>query len=184
MYRKCVTEVSARHQKQVEQALLELMQKMPYEAITVTALCQTAGISRRVFYHLFTGKTDALHALLDHTLLDTERYHPDIADPTLGFFLYWKDHRNLLDALRNNQMSGLLLERMIANVLNEDYDLRYWVRANGWEKDRDIIIFHISGVMGLVYRWYYSDFRESPEEMAALLDQIVTTPLAKKPPAK
>ena len=73
---------------------------------------------------------------------------------------------------------------MIANVLNEDYDLRYWVRANGWEKDRDIIIFHISGVMGLVYRWYYSDFRESPEEMAALLDQIVTTPLAKHNPLK
>lgn len=184
MYRKCVTEVSARHQKQVEQALLELMGKMPYEDITVTALCQAAGVSRRIFYHLFPSKMDALHALLDHTLLDTGHHYTDAPDPILGFFLYWKDHRNLLDALRDNQLSGLLLERMIANVLNEDYDLRYWVRANGWEKDRDIIIFHISGVMGLVYRWYYSDFRESPEEMAALLDQIVTTPLAKHNPLK
>ncbi len=184
MYRKCVTEVSARHQKQVEQALLELMGKMPYEDITVTALCQTAGISRRIFYHLFTGKTDALHALLDHTLLDAESYRPDIADPILRFFLYWKSCRSLLDALRDNRMSGLLLERMIENVLNEGYDLRHWVRANGWEKERDIIIFHVSGVMGLVYRWYYSDFRESPEEMAALLDQIVTTPLAKNMPPK
>jgi AcrR family transcriptional regulator len=168
------------HQRQVAQSLLELMGKMPYEDITVTQLCQSAGISRRVFYHLFTGKTDALHALLDHTLLDTAAYRADISDPALQFFLYWKDHRNLLDALRDNKMPGLLLERMIENVLNEDYDLRSWIRANGWEEDRDIIIFHISGVMGIVYRWYCSNFRESPEEMASLLKKIATTPLARE----
>lgn len=178
MYRKCVTEVSARHQKQAADALLELMTKMPYEDITVTQLCQTAGITRRIFYHLFSGKTGALWALLDHAILQLESYSPRVQDDSLRFFLYWKENRRLLEALQANRLSGTLLERMIACVLDESYDLRYWLKKNGWaEEEKDVIIFHLTGVMGIVFRWYYSGFRESPEEMAALLKKIITKPL-------
>lgn len=179
MYRKCATEISVQHQKQVEEALLELMQKTPYEDITVTQLCQTANISRRVFYHLFNNKADAMLALLDHTILNIEAWHPEIRDDILRFFLYWKSQVPMLDALRDNQMTGLLLERMIESVMNESYDLRSWLKRNGWEQEIDIIIFHLSGTMGLVFRWYYSGFRESPEEMAALLRKIMTVPLTR-----
>lgn len=177
MYRKCVTETSVQHQKQVEDALLELMQKMPYEDITVTALCQAANVSRRVFYHLFTNKTDALYAMIDHTLLEAESYSQELRDEALRFFLFWKKHRSLLDILQENGFSGLLLERMIACVLNEDYDIRYWLKAKGWEQEKDVIIYHITGIMGLVYRWYYSGYQESPEEMAGILKRIVTRSL-------
>lgn len=179
MYRKCVTEVSVRHQKQAEDALLDLMEKMPYEDITVTQLCQSAGITRRIFYHLFTSKADALCALIDHLLLASESYRPEVQDDTLRFFLYWKEHRRLLDALRENDLAGILLERMIVCVLDESYDLHYWLKNNGWaDAEKDVIIFHLSGVMGLVFRWYYSGFRDTPEEMAALLKKILTKPLA------
>lgn len=177
MYRKCVTEISVCHQKQVEEALLELMGKMPYEDISVTALCQTAGITRRVFYHLFNNKTDALYAMIDHTLLEVESYCQELRDEALRFFLFWKEHRLLLDTLQDNGLSGLLLERMIACILDEDYDLRYWLKTNGWEQEKDVIIYHVSGIMGLVYRWYHSGFRESPQEMAAVLKKIVTRTL-------
>lgn len=180
MYRKCVTEVSVRNQKRIEEVLLEQMGKIAYEDITVTALCQAAGITRRVFYHLFTNKADALYALIDHTILESESWGPEVRDAALRFFLYWKEHKPLLDALQANQMTGLLLERMIESVMREDYDLRYWLKRNGWERERDIIVFHLSGVMGLVYRWYFSGFQESPEEMAQLLKKIMTIPLAGK----
>lgn len=180
MYRKCVTELSVRHQKQVEDALLTLMGKTPYEDITVTQLCQTAGITRRVFYHLFNNKSDALHALLDHVILDSVSHAPHIRDDILRFLLYWRDQQALLDALQENQLTGLLLERMISCILSEDYDVRHWLKTNGWEQQRDVIVFHLSGSMGLIYRWYYSGFRASPEEMAALLKKILTTPLAQK----
>jgi len=180
MYRKCVTEISVQHQKEVEQSLLELMQRMPYEDISVTQLCQTAGVSRRIFYHLFNNKTDALYAMIDHMILEAESYAPHIRDEALRFFCYWQDHRMLLDVLRDNRLTGTLLERMIACILNEDYDFRYWLKTNGWEREKDVIVFHLNGIMGLVFRWYYSGFRESPEEMAALLKKITTTPLAQQ----
>lgn len=177
MYRKCVTEVSARHQQQAEQALLTLMGRMAFEDITVTELCREAGLSRRVFYHLFNSKTGALYALLDHVILESAGWGTEIRDQSLRFFCYWKAHSALLDALQSNQLSGLLLERMIGCVLNEDFDIRYWLKEKGW-RDEDVIVYHITGTMGLVYRWYYSGFRESPEEMAALLDKIITFPIA------
>lgn len=175
MYRKCATEVSAQHQRQVTESLLELMGKMPFEDITVTQLCQRAGVTRRVFYHLFSNKLGALHALVDHKILDIESFYQDNSNDALRFFRYWKDQKAFLDALGENGMSGLLLERMINSVLTEDYELLYWLRRKGWEKySQEIIIFSLSGLMGLVYSWYYSGYRKTPEEMAVLLVQMVS----------
>lgn len=177
MYRKCTTERSALHQKQVEEALLELMLKMPYEDITVTLLCQSAGIARRVFYHLFSNKTGALHALIDHRILALEGCHRELSDDALRFFCYWKEQKALFDALWENNLVGLLLERMVIIVLDEDYDLQYWLRKNGWSQERDILIFQLSGIMGLTLSWYYSGYAQSPEEMAALVNRMMTHPL-------
>lgn len=175
MYRKCATEISAQHQKQVTDALLGLMQKIPFENITVTQLCQAAGVSRRVFYHLFSNKTGALHALVDHKIQDIESHNREIPNDAMRFFCYWKDLKGFLDALEENGMSGLLLDRMIQSVLAEDYDLLYWLQKKGWnEYSQEVIIFLLSGLMGLVYSWYYSGYKKSPEEMAALLEQMIT----------
>lgn len=179
MYRQCATEISALHQRQVTESLLALMQKMPYEDITVTQLCQTAGVTRRVFYHLFSNKTGALHALVDHKILDIESYGRDIPNDALRFFRYWKEQKAFLDALSESGMSGLLLERMIDSVLTEDYDVRYWLQKHGWAgNSKEVIIYGLSGLMGLVYSWYYSGYQKEPEEMAALLEQM-TQPFLK-----
>ena len=91
MYRKCTTERSARNQRLLENTLLELMLKMPYEEITATRICEEAGISRRIFYHLFTNKLDALYSLIDHRILDIESFRTDISNMALRFFLHWKE---------------------------------------------------------------------------------------------
>ena len=173
MYRKCATEVSALHQREITRSLLALMQKTPYEDITVTQLCQTAQVTRRVFYHLFTNKLGALYALVDHTILDLESYR-ETEQGMLRFFCYWQNQKVLLDALSANGMSGLLLERMIHIALTEDYDVRYWLQRMGWlENSRQVIIFGLSGIMGLVYSWYYSGFRQPPEELAAIVERML-----------
>lgn len=173
MYRKCATEISVRHQKQVEQSLLELMRKLPFEDISVTQLCREANISRRVFYHLFTNKTDALYALIDHSILDAESYCPEIPDQAVRFFRYWKAHQALLDALLENQLTGLLLERMLWTVLNEDYDVRHWIRTEAMENGREILVFVVSGIMGMVHHWHLGGYKKSPEEMASLVVQML-----------
>lgn len=182
MYRKCVTEISTEHQRQISESLLALMEKIPFEDITVTQLCQTAGISRRIFYHLFSGKTGALHALVDNKILDIGRYAGDARNDSVRFFRYWKEQKALLDVLSENGMSGLLLERMIALVLEEDYDVLYWLERNGWHgSSSEVVVFGLSGLIGLIYSWYHTGYRRTPEEMAALAEQLMrpylTSPL-------
>lgn len=184
MYRKCATEISAQHQRQVTESLLKLMLKMPYEDITVTQLCQTAGVTRRIFYHLFSNKTGALHALIDHKILAIESCHPELSDDTLRYFLYWKEQKPLLDALWANNLTGLLQERLVLTVLDEDHDLQYWLRKNGWSREKDVLIFQVCGFMGLTFSWYYTGYAQSPQEMAALVNRIMTRPFSTENPSK
>ena len=179
MYRKCATERSARNQRQLENALLELMLKMPYGEITVTQICETAGNSRRTFYHLFGSKQDALYGLVDHRILDMESFRTDLPDQALRMFLYWKTQKQLLDAMRQNQMWSILLERMVGSVLREGYDVWHWLQAEDPENRQDILVFNLSGVMGLVFSWHASGFQKSPEQMAALIGSLMKNPLVK-----
>ena len=172
MYRKCSTEVSVQNQRKVTAGLLKLMQETPYEDITVSSLCQCAGITRRIFYHLFSNKTDALYALIDNVILGIEGYRLDVADETLRFFLYWREQEVFFDALYRNGLSNLLPERMITCVLDEAYDVRYWLKAYDPDTATDIIIFHLCGIMGLTYSWYRSGYQKTPEEMAARIKQL------------
>ena len=43
------------------QALLELMEEMPYSKITILTICRRADLSRQTFYHFFRDKEDILH---------------------------------------------------------------------------------------------------------------------------
>lgn len=184
MYRKCVTDVSVQHQKQITEALLQLLQKMPLEEVSVTRLCETAGVSRRIFYHLFTGKTGVLHALVDQRLLTMVEPIPGVSDPVEGFFLYWKEQKTFLDVLRANGLICLLQERMISSVLLEEYDLIYSLHRWGWDQEKEVVVFNISGVIGLVYNWYREGYEKSPEEMAGILRRLQTRPLASPEKAK
>lgn len=176
MYRKCVTELSAQHQRTVTESLLELMQKQSYESITVTELCRTANISRRIFYHLFTNKTDALYALIDYAILSMEGFRPDVEDDAMRFLLYWKAQEVLFDALRRNNLSNVLLERMVIIVLDEDYDIRYRLKGYDWDTGTDSIIFNLCGIMGLTYSRYNTGYQRTPEEMARQINLLVQQP--------
>lgn len=171
LYRKCITEKTAIQQKQITESLLQVMQIKPFSEITVTQLCQHAGVSRRMFYYLFSNINGALYALIDRKILEVEICG---RDEFSEFFKYWKEQKVFLDMLEKNDMLGLLLERMITRILQEDYDVYNWLRDHGWKNNStDLIVFGFTGLMGLVYSWYFSGFERKPEDMAALVEDLM-----------
>jgi AcrR family transcriptional regulator len=62
MYKMCKTEKSASRQRLIEQTLLELMKREPYDAITITSLCSELKMPRKAFYRYFDSKETALRA--------------------------------------------------------------------------------------------------------------------------
>ena len=61
-------------------ALLALMEEMPYEQISISDICKKAGISRMTFYHYFYTKTDAVNDYIYEIFASASLYK-------LGFFL-------------------------------------------------------------------------------------------------
>ena len=176
MYKICHTEESSRRQRELEAGLLEAMGKSPYDKITLTELCQRLNIPRKSFYRYFPAKDDCLLALIDHTLSDCN----DIAlngwngsgtlDEAiqLRFFRFWREHSLFLDAIRDNGLGHLLLDRttVIVDRMKEN------AMPESFARDQ-VEYFVAHGLMTTVLRWHHYGFHSSPEEMARVFGGLL-----------
>lgn len=179
MYKYCATEESARRQRQLETCLEKLMTTENYAQITISHICDMAGISRKSFYRYFSSKEGCLYALLDHAIFDGASYYlPGSADVPSSrliyerFFTYWKSKASLLDALDKNAMGQLLAERMLAYIASEEHELRHLFRGQA-DESSERSIFYICGTMGLILSWHKSGFSKSITHMAGILSDMI-----------
>lgn len=179
MYKTCHTEESSRRQRELEQGLLSAMGTQPYVKIQLTDLCRNLKIPRKTFYRYFPSKEDCLLALIDHTLSDCN----DIAlggwdggaeldqRALLRFFQYWKAHSCFLDAVGENKLYGLLMDRTTVIVDR--------MKAGRTERSfacDQLEYFVAHGLMTTVLRWHRFGFRSSPEEMAEVFSKLLLSP--------
>lgn len=184
MYKLCKTEQSAARQRELEQKLADQMSICRYEEISVSDFCAFAGIPRKAFYRYFSSKDGALYALLDHTMLDYELFRePPAAVERKGlhgelesFFRFWKNHRQLLDALENSGLSGVLMERAISNVSAAAQEKKVLWNDNPRMRDH-VIRFVVCGLMIMVVSWHKEGYQESPQQMAKLALKLISEPL-------
>lgn len=184
MYKLCKTEQSAARQRALEEGLLAAISVHRYEELSVSDLCSQLGIPRKSFYRYFSSKDGALHALVDHTLMAFEGYsvpnpaekrslHRDISQ----FFLFWQDHRKLLDALKKNGLSGLLIERAIAYAISDTAMPRRFLPKDDPATQEQIVTFAVCGLMSMVVSWHHADFDRSVSQMADTAVRVLTQPL-------
>lgn len=183
MYKLCQTEQSARRQRQMEQALLQLMLRRQYEDISVGDLCSSLQIPRRAFYRYFSGKDGALYALIDHTMMDffedapEKLQHRGSAKNELEqTFAFWRGQKQLLDALARSSLGGILVERATEFTLREGYMPRHFKRLQP-EVQSLAMSFSVCGLMSMILRWHKQGFLLSPAEMSALAITLLATPL-------
>ncbi len=185
MYKLCKTEQSAQRQRQLEEGLLTAMKTKRYEEITISDLCEQMGIPRKSFYRYFSSKDGALHALIDHTLLDFEQHTGILSGSALGdahqdlrhFFEFWHQQKQLLDALERSGLSGVLIQRAITQAQNEYVLPRYPTAPELKVVQHHAITFAICGLMSMMTRWHRSGYTESAQEMANIATALLTKPL-------
>lgn len=184
MYKRCQTEQSAARQREMEQGLLQIMQKFQYEEISVSDLCKEIGVPRKSFYRYFSGKEGALYSLIDRALMDYDVYNtrviPEDGESPLQYmrqvFDYWIHHKDLLDALEKSNLSGVLIQR--AMIFTNDLDTLPNFMQIGDRRLREYgTMFMICGLMTMIVQWHHDGFYKSPEEMAQLAMQLFTQPL-------
>ncbi len=184
VYKLCKSEQSAARQKQLEQGLLKAMLTQPYEEISISDLCDQMGIPRKSFYRYFSNKDGALYALLDHTLMEFEQQPVRFATvkglsalrDLERFFVFWYDHKDLMDALMKNRISGMLVERATSHALHERMMPAYLLNQD--EKSQHLAMtFAVCGLLAMVMQWHRDGYAESAGEMAHIATLMLTRPL-------
>ena len=184
MYKLCKTEQSAIRQRELELALAEMMNQQRYEEITVSEFCSHVGIPRKAFYRYFSSKDGALYALIDHTMLEYVGFRTpsdsrdlnNLIQELEGFYQFWLNQKNILDALKFSGLIGVMLERAIVSI--DQMVVQKKPRPGDTEfAQRHITRFAISGIMIMMVNWHNEGFRESPREMAELTARLVNKPL-------
>lgn len=179
MYKKCVTEQSARRQRELEAGLLAAMSAHQYEDITISDLCDSMGVPRKSFYRYFSSKDGALYALIDHTISEFsgEFFSQELTatiDTLEHFFDFWKAHSDLLNALHKSDLSGILLQRSISMVLEQDMLSKRLLPFEKKIAQEYATTFLISGLISLVIHWHISDFEEAPHDLATIAAHLMT----------
>ena len=183
MNKFCKTEQSQQRQRELEQGLLEMMLHKQFEEVSVSDLCDRLQIPRKSFYRYFSSKDGALHALYDHTLL--EFYETGSLEGLRGgtpigdlerFFLFWKNHRKLLDATVRSNLGGMLVERAVSLAKKEELMPGY---VKAWEDTmKDVAMsFVVCGLMSMVLQWHADGYRIPTEQMAKTAVQMLSRPL-------
>lgn len=187
MYKLCKTEQSAARQRALEQGLLAAMTTHHYDEISVSDLCGWMEIPRKSFYRYFSSKEGALHALIDHTLLEYEgfsqtffqkrTYQSDLE----RFFQFWLEQKTLLDALERSGISGVLVTRSIDHALsNVGVPSRFLQQEEKLAREQ-ATMFGVCGLMSMVLNWHKTGFSLSVSQMAAIAVQLLTKPLFAAP---
>ena len=185
MYKLCKTEQSANRQRSLEQGLLQAMQIKHFDEISVSDLCAQLDVPRKAFYRYFDSKEGALHALLDHTLMAYESFpiiYSEGEKRTLvreleQFFLFWIRQESLLDALQRSSLSGVLIERAIANAATEAAVPKRFLQADEQQMQHHVTMFGICGLMSMVLQWHHAGYKESAHFMAEVAVRLLTQPL-------
>lgn len=184
MYKFCKTEQSAARQRQIEHGLVSLMNTMRYEDITVSDFCQKMRIPRKSFYRYFSSKDGALHALIDHTLMefDTESGYEGPKKRTMwsdleAFFRFWVQQKPFLDALERSGLSGVLTERAIGYAVNEGAFAVKTLSKEATRAQQYVMMFAVCGLMTMMIQWHHEGYRETISDMARIAARLLTQPL-------
>lgn len=184
MYKQCKTEESTKRQRNMEQGLLQMMLSKSYEDISISDLCEQMGVPRKSFYRYFSSKDGCLYALLDHTMMEFYEAGAGAFGLTSGtalgdldrFFSFWRDHSELLSALKRNGLSGILVERAMTLAQRERLTPGY-IRTWAPEMQQLAITFAVSGLLSMVLQWHSQGFHTPASEMTRIAVSILTRPL-------
>ena len=92
------------------------------------------------------------------------------------FFKFWKDRKQLLDAVKYSSLGGILVERAVSLAKQEELMPGY---VRSWEDTlQDVAMsFVVCGLMSMVLQWHREDYRIPTEQMAKAAVTMLSRPL-------
>lgn len=154
----------------ITKAFIRLLEKRDYHEITVVDIITEAESGRMSFYRNFQDKEDILkyyiESVTDAWLSKTDENYLTLTWESLRPYIIWLfehmyEHRDFV---------GILIKIDKLYLLEEEFDRRFFWRLgdidNVWK-----IVYKIGGVYKLFIYWAKNGYRETPQEIAGLVDE-------------
>lgn len=176
----------------MDMALIFLLKKKSFEYITVSEICETAGVNRSTFYLHYENIGDLLEEttryLLDDFLsyfsADTQAIATNIQNCALDelvfigdkhltpYLTYIKDHKEVFStALLHKKTLGFekVYMRMFENIFNPILD-----RFQYPPSDRPyVMMYYLNGINAIVCEWLKNGCHKSIEEISEIISICV-----------
>ena len=176
----------------MDRALISLLKKKPFDYITVSEICETAGVNRSTFYLHYETIGDLLaetaRYLLDDFLsyfstdtksvaLNLQDCAPQelvfVCDKYLSPYLsYIKDHKEVFGtALSHNQTLGFddIYRRMFENI----FDPILGRFAYPVEDRQYVMMYYLNGITAVVTQWLNDDCEKPIADIIRIIKECI-----------
>ncbi|MBE6754286.1 MAG: TetR/AcrR family transcriptional regulator [Ruminococcaceae bacterium] len=173
-------------------ALISLLDKKPFEYITVSEICKTAGVNRTTFYLHYETIGDLLNETVRYLLNDFLSYFSGeaqsvafnlmdckleelvfICDEYLTPYLtYVKDHKKVFStALLHDKTFGFekIYGKLFENIFNPILDRFRYPPDNR----QYVMMYYLNGVNAIVVKWLKNDCAKPIEEISEIISVCI-----------
>ena len=167
--------VALASQRQIADALMELIEQKPYQDISISELCKTAGISRQTFYSLFTSRENVVVFTLQQKYCYTPDEEETVTHDGLdylchGYGEYIVRNRDFLKTLVDNHLDYLLYDS-IADALSS---CSCFLPDQSSEHRQFAADFIAGGITGVVKRYALLGCTTCEKDLEAILYDLLS----------
>ena len=175
-----------------DKALLSLLEKKPFEYITISEICEDAGVNRSTFYLHYENTADLLKEATTYVLDNFASYFSvdmesiaskyencDLQElnfinekylhPYLSFI---KENQRLFAAVLSQPTvfeSKANFQRLFDDVFNPILDRFHYPR----DEQNYVMMFYLNGITAIITEWLKEDCRKSIEDISSIIHYCI-----------
>lgn len=175
-----------------DKALLSLLEKKPFEYITIREICEKAGVNRSTFYLHYENTSDLLKEATAYMLENFSSYfsmdveaissnyvscdlkelnfiNDKYVHPYLSFI---KENQRLFSAILSQPAtfdSNAIFQRLFDNIFHPILNRFHYPR----EEQRYVMMFYLNGVTAIISEWLKDDCQRSVEEISTIIHYCI-----------
>ena len=169
-------------------ALLSLLEKKAFEYISISEICEKAGVNRSTFYLHYENTSDLLRETIAYVLdnfssyfsVDTKSISTKFANCDLQdlkfvnekylypYLLFIKENQRVFSAVLSQPAafdSKSIFQRLFDNIFNPILDRFHYPS----EEQNYVMMFYLNGITAIIIEWLKDDCQKSIEDIAGII---------------
>ena len=175
-----------------DKALLSLLEKKPFEYVTISELCEEAGVNRSTFYLHYENMADLLREAISYVIenftsyfsVDMENITSKYANCDLQelnfineiylhpYLAFVKENQRLFLAVLSQPTtfdSKLIFQKLFDNIFKPILDRFHYPT----DEQKYVMMFYLNGITAIISEWLNDDCQKSIEDISCIIHYCI-----------